>query len=217
MEPYDFDKLLKEKLENDNDLHSYEIESAKPFIWSAIQNNVGGDKTIKWYHLAAALILLILSFAFILINVQKSYKSEIQILSQRIDEIQDNYKVQGVNLDSKVTEIEKLNAELDFVESQLITLQSSANSTPKPRLETITVFQRDTVFVKEVEYITLSQKDTLPLNESSQQVTEVEIADIKSEVPLTDIDIYPSYSQNGKKRRSESIKLKFGSVLAQKN
>ncbi len=80
MEPMDIDNIIKNKLQESSDLHTHEMDSAKPFIWSAVQNQIL-KRSITWYHLAAAIVMLMVSFSFVLYSIQNRHNKEINLLS----------------------------------------------------------------------------------------------------------------------------------------
>jgi len=214
METCEFDKIIKKKILESNELHEHDIASAKPFIWSAIQNRVKGKRLLKWHHLAAAILLLVIGFSFILHRVQKGHQYEIELLSNKIDQLQKNYLSQVDLLQSKDTEIESLGNQVNITDLQLTNLQQQ---NPLPQKESI-IYRTDTVFLKQIEYITsvsepidaeefavVSEKKQL-LNMEKGKNQEIEIDHI----------IFPSYSSQDKGQKSETIKFKFVSLTASK-
>jgi len=216
MEPYDIDKIIKGKLKEGHDLHSHEMDSAKPFIWSAIQNKIDRKRPLTWYHLAAAVILLLLTFSFIMYTVQKSHKNEISQLSVKIDQLQARYLSQEELLQTKNTEVVSLGNELREVEFQLADLH---NEKPISIKETI-VYRVDTIYLNQIKYITKAPDQIQP-RDINPEITEnqtvlVEVSKIEDE-GMDDI-IFPTYSsEQNSKQSSESIKLKFGSFAVRKN
>ena len=91
MEPSDFDKILKSKIAEPGDLHEKEMNSAKPFIWSAVQKEIKGTRSLRWYHLAAAVLLLLICFSIILYALQNAHQKQLLILSDKIDLMESNH------------------------------------------------------------------------------------------------------------------------------
>jgi hypothetical protein len=212
METFDFDNIVKGKLQEENDLHKHELESAKPFIWTAIQSQNKGKKSLMWYHLAAAVTLLVVSFSFFLFSVQKGYKNEIGILSGRIDQLQVDHQSQGEILLTKELQIEALSSELRNVEYQLTDLKLT-DLTPKER----TIYRTDTIYLKQVEYITVAP-DPIEKEVSTGNIADSEAMDpVVVQVLATDEAIYPSYARNTENQQSETIKFKFGTFASRKN
>lgn len=206
MEPTDLDNIIKSKLLESNDEHQQEMADAKPFVWSAVQKELDAKKTLRWYHLAAAILLLMISFSFVLYGVQEKHKNEIGLLSQKIDQLQDQYQSQDNLLQIKNEEVKSLASELKNVEYQLTELQVDQ---PLHQKETI-VYRTDTVYLKQVEYIAkvtdpVMTNENMPDQEisSSKQLTKVD-----SDEWEIDDAIYPSVASS-KKQKSESIKVKF--------
>ena len=86
MEHSDFDKILRNKINEVNDLHSKEMDTAKPFVWTEIQRR-NSSKGLRWYHLAAAVVLIVLCFSWVLLSMQNNHNKEPQTLSNKITSI----------------------------------------------------------------------------------------------------------------------------------
>ncbi len=209
MEPIDIDEIFRKKLLENNDLHKHEMDSAKPFVWSAVQNNIGRSRSLTWYHLAAAILLLMISFSFVLYNVQKGHNNEMNLLSDKIDQLQKNHLSQAEFLQTKDIEVESLEIELKNVELKLTNLMQQKTL---PQMETY-VYRTDTVYLKQLEYITIST----PVESKETTVDVLEsIANQKEIAYVQEMDdiIFPSYSSRGNGPQSETIKFKFGSLSA---
>jgi len=207
MEPGDFDKLIKSSLKGENSIHSNEMDKAKPFVWAAVQNNLKSSSSLRWYHLAAAILLLMISFSFILFGVQENHKNEISLLSKKIDQLQDQYQSRDNLLQTKNDEVETLASELKIVESQLTEMQ--ADRLLKQR-ETI-LYRTDTVYLKQVEYITTVADPVIPneiMSVPEENPGEQQLTKAGSDEWEIDDAIYPSVASS-KKQKSESIKFKF--------
>jgi len=207
MEPTDIDSIIKGKLRGANDAHQHELEGAKPFVWAAVQKNFGRNRTMIWYHLAAAILFLLISFAFIFINVQKKHEHEMVLLSNKIDQLQQNYQVNLEELNSKDTQVSLLARELKNVQIKLSDLNQERPIIQKERI----VYRRDTVYLKEVEYITtvsnpvIQHEEKVNLDDGEfEQITKAD--NLENEI---DEVIYPSVESQGKKQTSETIKVKF--------
>lgn len=207
MEPSDIDKIIKGKLHESNDTHNQEMDSAKPFVWSAIQQELEKKKSLSWYHLAAAILFLLLSFTFIFYSIQQNHDNEMVLLSDRIDQLQKNYHEQLDILNSKDAEVKLLANELRDVELQLSGLEQMKPISQKE----ILVYRTDTVYVKQVEYITSISNPVIPMEktidfdlEKSEQLAQAE----KQQNEIDEV-IFPSFVSQGKKQKSETIKVKF--------
>ena len=215
MEPFDIDKIIKNKLEQDSEIHAHEMESAKPFVWSAIQNQIGSRKSLTWYHLAAAVILLMISFSFILLGIQKEYHQEIAQLSTKVDQLQKDYVTQAELLQYKNTQVESQGYELKNMEVRLTNLQENK---PAAQSEKI-VHQVDTVYIKQIEYITKipdsNDENKLMKGEQIEMAIQTEKTD-KQESNIDDM-IFPSTRNAEKSEQAESIQIKMGFFLARKN
>ena len=215
MEPFDIDKIIKNKLEQDSEIHAHEMESAKPFVWSAIQNQIGSRKSLTWYHLAAAVILLMISFSFILFSIQKGRHQEIEQLSYKIDQLQKDYVTQAELLHFKNTQVESQGYELKNMEVRLTHLQENK---PAAQIEKI-ILQVDTVYIKQIEYITKitdsNDENKLMKGEQIEMAIQTEKTD-KQESNIDDM-IFPSTRNAEKSEQAESIQIKMGFFLARKN
>jgi len=207
MEPTDIDKLLKAKLQESSNIHRQEMDVAKPFVWSAIQKNISNGHSLRWYHLAAAFILLLISFVFVLQNVQKSHENEMVLLSQKIDQLQQHYVAQETALQSKDQELGTLMDELKNVELKLNDIQ---HQQPEISRETI-VYRTDTVVVKQIEYITRNPNPVIAMETSSDnQKTRAEnIEPNNKRNTSVNYAIYPSMASQNRNQKSETIKVKF--------
>ena len=214
MEPIDIDNLIKNKLLETNERHQHEMELAKPFIWSAVQNKIGKKSSLTWYHLAAAVVILMISFSFVLYSVQKGHTNEMELLSDKIDQLQRDYSSQATMIQTKDSQVATLGSELRNVELKLADLQLQKPLSQKE----VFVYQTDTVYLKQVEYITTiaypdepEEKDIVP---SVEQTELIGIAQVQQD--QMDDAIFPSYSSQRNSQPSETIKIKFGSFTVKK-
>lgn len=213
MEPSDFDKILREKLHENPDLHTQEMDAAKPFIWSAVYDEIGRKKTLTWYHLAAAVILLLLTFSVVIYNLQNSHQQELADLSSKMDQLEKNYVSQVELIQSKDIQLSSMKNELENVNKRFANLDLQK---PLPQKERI-IYQTDTVYVKQVEYVTMAAKENkmLTTTNKDQNISQAELSEPDNQ-KFDDI-IYPSFSKRGKKEKSESIKLEFSPFTARNN
>jgi len=213
MEPFDIDSFVKNKLTEDNELHSKEIESSKPFVWTAVQQQINRKKSVTWYHLAAAVLLLLIGFSFILFNIQKGHQREMELLSDQINQLETNHQAQANLLQSKNSQVQQLSTELENVGIQLTALQQQ---NPAQQTQKI-LHQVDTVYIKQVEYITLktsSPVEELEITPEKELVTYAENTAFQKKE--TDDIIFPSSSRLAKNEQSEAFKIKVG-PFARKN
>jgi hypothetical protein len=214
MEPMDIDKIIKNKLQQSNDLHSHEIDSSKPFIWSAVQNNIR-RRTLTGYHLAAAVVMSLISFSFILFSIQNSHNNEIELLSGKIDQLQENYISQAEHLYAKEIQTASLGDELKSLELKLTEMQLQKPTSQKETL----VYRTDTVYVKQVEYIN-TNSDPVEMNiittgNETDPDALIKIAQIK--VQETDDEIFPSYTRQNDRKQTETRRFKFQSFSSGRN
>lgn len=215
MEPNEIDNIIRNKLQESSDLHRPEMDSAKPFVWSAVHNQIVGKQSLTWYHLAAALALLLIGFSFVLYQIQTGHRNQIDLLSNKVDQLQQNYSSQVNLLQTKETQVESMGKELRNIELQLTDLQQQESIVKK---ETI-VFRTDTVFIKQVEYInnTPDPMEMKVVSTSTIQDPDEQEEIVTAQESSRDDAIFSNYSYPGNRQQSETIKFKFGSFTERKN
>ena len=213
MEPFEFDQIIKSKLSQGSELHDQEMQAAKPFVWSAIQSNKKRG-SLTWIHLAAASVVLTLLFSFVLYEVQNAHTSEMASMADQIGQLQKNYHSQEAMLSSKNAQVEILEMDLNDMEHQLTSLQE--RNKENQNQDKMYVYRTDTVYLKQVEYITTvsNPPDPEPEVEQLQEPDKTDLVD--AALLETDAAIYPSYSYKNT-TSTETIKLKFGSFREKKN
>ena len=217
MEPFDIDKIVREKLQETHDLHIVEMESARPFIWSAVQRQIGEKRPLTWLHLAAAVIFLITCFSVVLFTVQKKHHNEMSLLSNKMNQLEQSYRSQAEAVHAKDLQVKTLAGELNSLEAKLANNQQIPE---KPLSEpNQIVYRTDTVYIKQIEYITtVSSPATQEVNLPEDEVFEP--ARMESDVAQkreTDDIIFPSYQAQSKKQPTESIKFRIGSMVTKSN
>jgi hypothetical protein len=216
MEPTDFDKILRDKIHENRDLHTKEMDKAKPFVWAAVYNEIGKKKSLSWYHLAAATALLLITFSVVLYRVQSVHRQELASFSRQLDQLEKSYQSQAELLEMKNSQLVSLTDKLDGVEQQFNDLQHRTPALAKERI----VYQRDTVFLKQVEYVTVAT-DTNKINHSINKNADLPQREGVTLVGLNEnkIDdvIYPSPQDTNKKQKTESIRVRFSSFTARSN
>jgi len=211
MEPSDFDRLLRNKVSQQHDLHEQEMEAAKPFVWSTVYNEIGQKKSLSWYHLAAAVLLLLVTFSALILHLRKSHTSELADLSKKIGALENGLITQSRSLESKNAELVSLKEKLQSVEARF---EHSNQPLPPVPIERI-VYRTDTIVVREVEYITVVQK---PEESESFAITNTEdpeatVAHLDQSV--TDDIIFPS--SRLKENKAGSNKIKFNPFSSRTN
>ncbi|MGB3850486.1 MAG: hypothetical protein WA958_11010, partial [Tunicatimonas sp.] len=112
MEPFDIDKIVREKLHDNSNLHRQQMDSARPFVWGAVQQQIATQQSITWNHLAAAVVSLAVVFSAILFGLQQRHNQQIDQLANQLDQIQRNSAVQIEALRTKDTQAETLENKL---------------------------------------------------------------------------------------------------------
>lgn len=210
METFDFDKVIKSKMQEDNDLHKEEIQATRPLVWAKIQNQQKPVKEIQWYHLAAAVALILIGSGWFYQQSQKSHRTAIDLLSNKVNDMESKFSVQENVIKSKTYLIDSLQRELAQIESQLANIQQISKMPP----EQVIVYQTDTVYLKQIEYVTVltENPDTTKTSMESTPLVAKETAS-----QATDNDIYPSYVVSNRKPQPEPKKFKFGASFAAPN
>lgn len=209
MEASDFDKILKNKIAEPSDLHEKEMNSAKPFVWSAVNKEIKGTSSLTWYHMAAAVLLFLVSFSIILFYVQNSHERQLLMLSEKIDLLEINHQNQLSQLVNKNTELSTLLSHQDNSIDEKV-------ESPSQVIEKV-IYRTDTVYIKKVEYVTVIQKP-----DESESLVASNLTDTKEEMTIaklnqntTDEIIFPSRSL--KDNKVESTKIKFTPFSSRSN
>lgn len=209
MEPSDFDRIIKQKISQENNLYQKEIAASKPFVWSEIKSNEKSKAIlIPWYYAAAVIIILLLGSSWFFLDIQNKYHRQIDMLSQQINQQPDYYSFDRI--------VELGDEQLDFACNTIDSLQQ-ANSVLKQKLKEPNdkavqiVYKVDTVFVKQIEYITeyispiREKRDTSAFNPSSKS---------KAEIAQSSNLIYPDFVASNSKKSGENtnVKLKLNTL-----
>jgi hypothetical protein len=211
MEPSDFDRLLRDKVSQQHSLHEQEMEAAKPFVWSTVYNDIGQKKSLTWYHLAAAVLLLLITFSALVFNIQKSHTSELADLSKKIGALENGLITQSRSLESKNAELVSLKEELQSVEARFEHANQPLPLAPVERI----VYRTDTLVVREVEYITVVQKPEESESFAIAKAEEPETTVAHLDQSVTDDIIFPSSSL--KENQAGSNKIKFNPFSSRTN
>lgn len=212
MEPSDFDKLIREKVLEEGNIHSVESKEAKPIIWKEVQELHKKRGYISWYHLAASILLLVVGFSIILFKVQKHYINENEALYEKIEQMENDFSERVSLINNKDKQIQMLSSGIDDLEKRIIGISELKNIKTEPRI----IYQRDTVFQKTIEYVVYKPEEdaeTLPMDESvATDESEVVTASI-----ITESNIYPPRKSKEPSDESEKIKISFGNYIAKEN
>jgi hypothetical protein len=207
MEPSDFDDIIKGKFEQDNDLYSNEIEHSKPYVWTAIQQNLIADKApIRWHHLAVAVILLFICTSFVIYLIQQQHHKEMNQLAKSMNVMNSNYLAQSKQLQQKEEQLKCLEVDIQSLK------QDNKFNSKKDLIvsEPHYVYLTDTIYVKQIKYITqIENRDTLDASLANNDT----IIDKESIKPNQ--MIYPVYKTSKSiKEESENLKVKINSFAS---
>ena len=210
MEPNDFDKLIKDKLNRPTDIYKTESDKAKPFVWNAISSNAVSAGSIKWYHLVAAVILPLILFSFVLIQIQNHHQKEIEFLSEQIQNMEANYSIQSTSLNEKNVRILNMEKEFEKLSSNRVLNTTEKSAVSKERLIYIT----DTVYIQRTAHVVTDKNPVEHLDKKESNVPEdiyePDQPDIKNQEANIDNDIFLTYSDKSKNPDEKSTKVKFG-------
>lgn len=208
MEPFDIDKIIREKLQESSDLHRHQIDSARPFVWGAVQQQIVGRGSIRWYHLAAAVVFLMIVFSVILFGIQQRHNQKIDLLANKLDQMQQSYMSQFEALRTKDAQAKFLENKLGQMEQMLAGLQAEKPTMSKE----VIIYRTDTVYIKQVEYVAIAADSTHSkelIANGLEEPLEKKKTTVLPETKTDDV-IFLSSSNQSRNQPSESIKFKFG-------
>jgi hypothetical protein len=214
MEPFEMDKIIREKLQLKSDVYRKELDEAKPFVWSAIQQQINVKHSPTWTHLAAAILVLFISFTFIIIKFNQRHKAEIIALVEKVDLMQREHQSEKAALQSKITQMSEMTDHLLLAESKLTKVVQANPGIQKD----VIIYRTDTVYIKQVEYITTSDQPLRtpePAVEAAANDPQLLVTQVR-ENKKEDI-IFPAERIRSEAQDSETIKLKFAAFTAGKN
>ncbi|NJN25694.1 MAG: hypothetical protein HC819_06905 [Cyclobacteriaceae bacterium] len=213
MKPNNIDKLIREKLESVHDVHAREIEAAKPFVWSSVQSKMHRHPTLPWFHLVAAVVLLLIGFSFTMIHIQKQHRNEMQQLTNALDKMEQEHVDQREAISRKENQIKTLSWELQVMESKLVDQKltpTHEKGQPMPQI----IYRTDTIFIRQPEYRTVANVQENPVNTAK----DVQTATTKAaHSHATDHIIYPSYHGKDKSPDNENLRVRLGPILSSRN
>lgn len=214
MEPFEMDKIIREKLQGKPDVYRHEMEEAKPFVWSAVHNQINEKRSLTWIHLVAAILMLFISFTFVIIKLNQRHQEEINALAEKVDLLQKNHQLEREVLQVKDAQVSLLTNQVKESESKLAEIFQTNPAVQRNHV----IYRTDTVFIKQVEYITTAPQ----LIDVPDPVAEV--AEIEPQQELTQVQenkrddiIFPADRIQSGAQDSETIKLRFGTLTARKN
>lgn len=214
MEPHDFDKLIKSRVQQANDIYQKEMEAAKPFVWSAVQNNLSRTNHITRWHLVAAVMVIVMVFTLVFHSSQQKHRQALDLLYTKMDQLQEHYHDQTNLLQRKEMQLDSVRDQLNQVvlhTENLPEIPKSPGERPMPKA--------DTVFIRQIEYIT-AEPELEVASESVPEKGAIPSAIAQnSSTKVNEIDhvIFPSQKSSINNQRAEAIKVKFGSFTARKD
>ncbi|MEQ9297794.1 MAG: hypothetical protein RIF33_04480 [Cyclobacteriaceae bacterium] len=208
MEPSDFDKAIQDKLQQKPDLHRQEMERAKLGIWSQVDHNLQERRT-PWWLLVAAALLLLIGFSYVLIHFQERHQQELISLKNQLDQVQKQYEQQTLALTEKNEDVLTLEGRLSQMDVQLTAQRVEE---PQQVVERV-VHQTDTVYVTEVQYLTVAAPAVDPTGNntlaSASVSTEQDESINDSDEPRPTFIAIASTSSD--QNTNQHLKVRFGS------
>lgn len=202
MEPTDFDKILRDKLGQQNNSYEDRIEQAKPFVWDAIQENLANKRRNNHWMIAAASVLILIFSWGLFYFMQQQHQKELGTLTQQIQLLNHNYQQQ----------FNDLAAANEALICELSTKQSLESSMKEESVQSAPnyVYAKDTVFIEQVKYIT----ETI-----FNDTVTIQMAKSDSIAPIDNKElhqlIYPTFNTNKThKAAPENIKIKIQSFAS---
>jgi len=214
MEPFEMDKIIREKLQGKPDVYRQEIEETKTFVWSAVQNRINEKRSPTWIHLATAVLLLFISFTFVIIKINQRHKEEINALAEKVDFLQKDHQSEKEVFQEKDAQVSLLTNQLKVSESRLT---EAVQANPARQRDHV-IYRTDTVYIRQVEYITTATQ-LIDEPDPVAEVAEIEPQMTVTQVPENKKDdiIFPAERIQSSAQDSETIKLRFGVLTARKN
>lgn len=211
MEPIDFDRIVKQKLEGENHLHNQQVTDSKPYVWAAIQQGKSNRAAgVPWLYAAATILIIFLCSVFLLFQQKEKSNLQLEQLTAKIETLQQNYRVIPTTVTAeKNGQIDLLCSEIDQLEKNLGRLKNQQMAAPTAL--TTLVYKTDTVYINKVEYVT---QYINPTNEEEKELEKPK-APPESLPETTDI-IFPDFSKPTRNSQKEtaSVKLKLASFEA---
>ena len=211
MEPSDFDKLIKDKLQQDSNLHQENTEAAKPFVWTAIQTNLKHKKyLIPWYYAAAAAVLFAVFSSLLFLKSNQHYENELNLLSLQILEMKQQAKPSDL-IAFKNKQLDLLSKDVERLETSL-TLKPNSQTTAAPIekiiIEKQIVYRVDTVFLNGTTQIAQLVPEFKPLDKAETKDTvHQDTTELESTTQV--IFIHPE-TKNTTNSNSTALRIKLG-------
>jgi hypothetical protein len=212
MEPFDFDKLIREKVSEEGNIHSVESREAKPVIWKEIQDKQKKGGYVSWYHLAASILLLIVGFSIILFKVQRHYIDENEALYKKIEQLENDFSERVSLINNKDEQIQELTSGIDDLEKKIKGLSKQQIVKSEPRI----IYVKDTVYQRTIEYVVYQPEEDAEILETDEPVTRDEPEVVRTSI-ITESNIYPPRKSKESSDESEKIKISFGNYIAKEN
>ena len=216
MEPTDFDKLIREKAQEQNSLYEKEIAASKTKVWSEIEDDLpSGKRSTKWYYWAAAILLFFVSFGGFLFNhLEEKHAAELDLLRAELKGLNDQKAQQSSDLQERDQKLEELQVELSKLIERLDQKEAEESSEPNYLVRESVI--RDTVYIDRIEYQEYSPEiEETEVGEEVAMETKTNVG-LEEESKEVEKVIYPSKSDKSQKAKSQSnFTLKVGPFSSQ--
>ncbi len=209
MEPSDFDKAVRDKLSQKPDLHRQEIANAKLAVWSQVDHNLYRSNRTPWYLMVAAALILLIGFSFLFVQYQQRHQQELTSLKVELSEMQQRYESQSVALSQRDQQLSRLEGQLSQKEVQLVAFREQQPLEVRERI----VHRIDTVYVTEVQYLTVAAPTVDPIGNEAQESDSVP-SDLDQSIPSSSA-ARPTFiaisSPVNDQNTNQNLKVRFGS------
>ncbi|MEQ8713137.1 MAG: hypothetical protein RIC80_08965 [Cyclobacteriaceae bacterium] len=209
MEPSDFDKAIRNKLSQQPDLHRQEIANAKLAVWSQVDRNLYRSNRTPWYLMVAAALILLIGFSVLFVQYLQRYEQELTSLRSELNKVQQQNESQSATLSQRDQQLSRLEGQLSQKEVQLVAFREQQPQEVRERI----VHRVDTVYVTEVQYLTVAAPTVDPIGNDAQESDSIpsdqdQSFTNSSEARPTFIAISsPVNDQN----TNQNLKVRFGS------
>ena len=135
------------------------------------------------------------------------------MLSEQVDKLTQNYTQQVSSTDMKDQQLKELLDELQELKYKLDEIQ---NERPATMTRERVVYRRDTVYVKQVEYVTKMETPIVIADVDELQM-ENEDESMHVQNAVVQHAIYPGNNKYTADQRTEKVRVRFGNLGAKSN
>lgn len=189
MDPKAFDALFQAKVGEADGLYQEEIQTSKPYAWTAVQSNLAPvQKDRKWFYLAAACLLLFFGLGSVwMLQTNKQHQSEMAVLKAQLNQLSSQNTAQEQQVGNKNDELLQLQEALEALQASVLAKESEAIQQAVPQY----IVRKDTVVIERIQYI---EQPVAPLENITEVQLPVQKEEVLTEKPPFDreVAIFPS-------------------------